>query len=480
MAASCDFRRRENRLAADFAAQADKSNSMKIGIVGAGMSGLTLAHRLGASGHQVTVLEQANQPGGLATYHDHEFFVFDRFYHVILPTDRYLLSFIEEIGLRERMSWRKTLTGFFVDRSIHSVSNAIEYIKFPPLSLWSKFRLAFTILYCSRIDNWRRLEKIKVEDWLVKLSGRATYEKLWKPLLLAKLGENYRRVSAVFIWTYIKRMFSARDKSASEEQMGYVRGGYKTVFDRVLELVGKSGGRVEFGTTVSRICASTMQGIDIHTDRGIENFDKVVFTGPVNVLQKVADPNLIEIEHSGRDVEYLGVVCMALITTREVTPFYVLNVADDRIPFTGVIGMSSLVDADDTSGLYLTYLPKYILSTGEDLQRPDDELREEFLTGLRLIYPDLKDSEIVGAEIHRAAKVQPLQVIDFSQLIPHQQTIHPDFFVLNTAQFVKNTLNNNEVVRAVESFYERHGSKLNVAPQSGTDESTDGAQREIA
>lgn len=443
------------------------------------MSGLALAQRLCGAGHDVAVFERAAQPGGLATYQDHGAFVFDRFYHVILPTDRFLISFINEIGLGERLSWSKTLTGFFVDRKVHSVSNALEFLKFPPLSLWGKFRLAFTILYCSRVSDWQRLEKITVEDWLIKLSGRATYEKLWKPLLLAKLGENYRRVSAVFIWTYIKRMFSARDTSASREQMGYVRGGYKTVFDRLEELIGDAGGKLNYGVTVSAIRSSDDGGIEILTDHGAEQFDKVVFTGPVNVMQQVVDSQLVAVEHSGKEVEYLGVLCMALITTRALTPFYVLNIADDRIPFTGVVGTSTIVELDDTNGKYLTYLPKYILSTDAELQRPDNELQQEFLEGIRLIFPDLGDEDIVSSSIYRAIKVQPLQVLDFSARVPRQETLHPDFFVLNTAQFVNNTLNNNEVVRAVDEFFARFADSLGSAPQRGASGETE-KQRQSA
>ena len=73
---------------------------MNVGIVGGGLSGLALALRLGKMGHRVEVLEQAAQPGGLATWQDHGDFVFDRFYHVILPTDRELISFIDELGLQ--------------------------------------------------------------------------------------------------------------------------------------------------------------------------------------------------------------------------------------------------------------------------------------------------------------------------------------------------------------------------------------------
>ncbi len=443
---------------------------MKVGIIGAGITGLGLAQRLTREGHSVTVFEREEQPGGLATFQDHGEFIFDRFYHVILPTDRYLISFIEDIGLGDELCWGTTLTGFFVDRQTYSVSNALEYLKFPPLSLWSKMRLAYTILYCSRIDDWKRLEQITVEDWLLRLSGRATYEKLWKPLLLAKLGENYRRVSAVFIWSYIKRMFSARDKSASREQMGHVRGGYKTVLDRLEETIVQGGGAINLGVTVKRVSAAAECGVEISHDRGTDHFDKVVFTGPVNILQQIVDPALVDVRGSGKNVEYLGVLCMALVTRVPLTPFYVLNIADEQVPFTGVIGMSTVVDTGETAGLYLTYLPKYMLSTDAEMRQPEEKVREEFLHGLRIIYPDLDDADIVSARIHRAVKVQPLQVLNFSEIVPKTATLHPDFFVLNTAQFVNNTLNNNEVIRAVDTFVVQYRDALARDPATSAEQ----------
>ena len=431
---------------------------MKIGIIGAGLSGLALATKLASKGHQLTVFERDTQPGGLATYEDHGPFVFDRYYHVILPSDRYLLGFLRDIGLADKLRWETTLTGFFVEEKMYSMSSTLEFLKFPPLSLWSKFRLAMTILYCSRINNWRRLEKITVEDFLLRHSGRTTYEKMWKPLLLAKLGENYRRVSAVFIWTYIKRMFSARDSSASKEQMGHVHGGYKTVFDKLEQVIAGQGGQLRLGAAVEKIVPGKQgAGVDVVTDTSTEHFDKVIFTGPVNILEKVADPGLVSVEESGRDVEYLGVLCMALVTRKPLTEFYILNIADERIPFTGVVGMSNIMDSDETAGLHLTYLPKYVLSTDDELKRPEEDLRDEFLRGLRIMFPDLGADDIVSSRIHRAFKVQPLQVLDFSQYIPKSATQHPDFFVHNTAQFVNNTLNNNEVIRAVNAFLDKHG-----------------------
>jgi protoporphyrinogen oxidase len=301
-----------------------------------------------------------------------------------------------------------------------------------------------------------------VEDFLVRHSGRATFEKFWKPLLLAKLGENYRRVSAVFIWTYVRRLFSARDAAAQKESLGYVSGGYRTVFGRLIERIRGAGGELRLGTGVDAVRPHAAGGLEVAARGAAEAFDKVIFTGPVDVLRATADPALVQVPAQG-DVEYLGVLCMALLTRKPFCPYYVLNIADERVPFTGIIGMSSLVDTDETAGLHLTYLPKYVLSDDPALRRSDAEVTAEFMGGFRRMFPDFPESEIAGVHLNRAVKVQPLQVLGYSGLVQPPRTRHPDFYVVNTAQFASNTLNNNEVIRNVNDFLDRYGDEFRSA-----------------
>jgi protoporphyrinogen oxidase len=433
---------------------------MNIGIIGGGLMGLALAQRLSGTGHTVTVFERDRQLGGLATYHDYGPFFWDRFYHCILPSDTHLIGFLRDVGLGDQLRWTRTLTGFYVDQKFYSVSSGLEFLRFPLVGLFGKLRLTLTILYCSRLNDWRRLEKIPVEEWLVKACGRATYEKLWKPLLLAKLGEHYRRISAVFIWSYIKRLFAARDATAQTEHLGYVSGGYKAVFHRLEALIRAAGGDIQTGVSVTRIAPCPDEGLSVEYDQRRAHFDKVICTSPVNVLLQIAAPELLRLASAGGTVEYLGVICMVLVTRRPLVPYYVVNIADPRIPFTGIIGMSNLVSPQKLGGFHLTYLPKYVLSDDPLLRQPDEAVRTRFLAGLRLMFPDLKLEDVVGVHINRAMKVQPLQVLHYSRLVPQVATAHEDFFVLNTSQFVNCTLNNNEVIRVVDDFLTAYGSGL--------------------
>jgi len=433
---------------------------LHVGIVGGGIMGLALAQRLSARGLKVTVFERDSQLGGLSTYQNYGRFWWDRFYHVILPSDAHLIRFLHDIGLGDQIHWRPTRTGIYVDEHFYSLSNTVEMLKFPLIGIIGKMRLAFSVLYCSRIRDWKPLEGMSVEDWLRRMCGRRTYEKFWKPLLLAKLGEQYKRVSAVFIWTYIKRIFSARDAGAQREQLGHVSGGYRTVIARLEQMIQASGGTVKVGAVVTAIEECPEGGIWIEEQGTREHFDKVICTSPVDVLRRLTGGKFVHIEQSGGKIEYLGVVCLVLITRRPITPFYVLNIADSRIPFTGVIGMSTVVSTDETAGLYITYFPKYILSDDPFLRQDEDAIREQFLKGITNLYPDLTDQDIVSSHVHRAIKVQPLQVLHYSRLVSTVTTEHDDFFVLNTSQFVNSTLNNNEVIRAVDEFMGQHGSRV--------------------
>lgn len=420
---------------------------------------MALAYRLGKDGQQVTVLEADSQLGGLATWHDFGGFDWDRFYHVILPTDRYLIPFVSEIGLADQLEWRRTYTGFFVDRTLHSVSSRMEFLRFPLLSLLSKARLAWTMVYCSRIDDWQSLEKETVESFLLRTSGRETYEKLWKPLLLAKLGENYRRVSAVFIWSYIKRLFSARDKSANAEQLGHVTGGYKMIFDRLADHIRSFGGDIRLRAVVSSVRRSEGGRLQVETDTGRNEFDHVICTSPVPVMRRIVAPELLRVS-GDRDIEYLGVVCPVIVSRKPLVPFYVVNIADAAIPFTGMIGMSTVIDVKNTGGRYLTYLPKYVLSSDGYLEYSDARIKAEFMAGIDRMLPDFDMSCIESVHVNRAIKVQPLQVLEYSKLVPQVRTDHPGLFVLNTSQFIHSTLNNNEVIGSVNRFHAEYRAAM--------------------
>ena len=208
------------------------------GIVGGGMLGLTLAHRFARHGDAVTIFEAAPCLGGLASAWSLDGVVWDRHYHVTLLSDTHLRALLSELGLEQDMKWVETRTGCYSGGQLHSVSNSLEFLRFPPLALIDKLRLGATILYGSKVRNWQRLENVPVEQWLTTWSGRRTFERFWLPLLRAKLGESYRESSAAFIWATIQRLYAARRTGLKKEMFGYVPGGYARILERFAEALG--------------------------------------------------------------------------------------------------------------------------------------------------------------------------------------------------------------------------------------------------
>ena len=205
------------------------------------MLGLTLAMRMAKQGHDVTLIEAADRLGGLASVWELGDITWEKHYHVILMSDDRLRKLLAEIGLTDELKWVETKTGFYTNDKLYSMSDTAEFLKFPPLTLIEKLRLGGTIFYASKIKNWRRLEKIAVADWLKRWSGKGTFEKIWKPLLNAKLGDSYKKTAASIIWAHISRMYKARRTGLKKEMFGYVSGGYRRIIERLEEVLDELG-----------------------------------------------------------------------------------------------------------------------------------------------------------------------------------------------------------------------------------------------
>jgi protoporphyrinogen oxidase len=220
------------------------------GIIGGGMMGMTLALRLAQRGDKVTIFETSDKAGGLTSSWTMDEVVWDKYYHVILMSDLNTRKILREIGLEIDCNWVETKTGFYSDGKLYSMSNLVEFFKFPPINLIDKFRLGLTIFAASKIKNWHKLENIHVTDWLTKWSGKRVFEKIWLPLLKAKLGENYKNTSAAFIWATIQRMYAARKSGLKKEMFGYVSGGYERINTEFAKHLQRMGVEFRYDTKV--------------------------------------------------------------------------------------------------------------------------------------------------------------------------------------------------------------------------------------
>lgn len=423
------------------------------GIIGGGIMGMTLALRLNLKGYKVTIFESGEKPGGLTSSWEMDGVVWDRFYHVILMSDLNTRRLIEEIGLGQDLRWVETKTGFYSGGKIFSMSNLIEFLRFPPISLIEKIRLGLTIFIASKITRWKRLEKIYVADWLVRLSGRRVFEKIWLPLLQAKLGDNYKNTSAAFIWSTIQRMYAARKSGLKKEMFGYVSGGYDIINKKLTQHLLDLGVDFKLNSSVSKVLKEKDGLLTMELYGGkTYSFDYIIST--LSPLQSVrlAESLLPEEKEKHLKIKYLGVICPSILLSKPVSPYYVTNIIDTWTPFTGIIEMTALINRnEELKGRNLVYLPKYVESDHPLLSADDSVIKELFLGAFFKMYPHISERDILFFGVSRARIVLALPTIDYSINLPDIMTSIEHFYIVNSAHIINGTLNVNETIKVAES-----------------------------
>lgn len=441
---------------------------------------MTLALRLAEAGKSVTLFESAQSLGGLAGAWSLGDVVWDKHYHVTLLSDTSTRSLVCELGLVEEFEWVETRTGFYTDGKLLSMSNTLEFLRFPPLGLLDKLRLGGTIFYASRIKRWKRLERVPVADWLRRWSGKRTCEKIWLPLLRSKLGESYREVSAAFIWATIARMYAARRTGLKREMFGYVKGGYARVLEAFAATLLEKGVRIRCGQTLKSV-----EETDAHTagaqssgslrltfaDETLEEFDNVVLTVPAPVAARICDGLSKSERELLAGVRYQGIICASLLLKKPLSPFYVTNITDRDVPFTAVIEMSALVKREHFGGGALVYLPKYVASDDSAFALSDEELKEQFLRALARMYPSFDAlADVLSFKVSRVRHVFPLPTLRYSERMPPMETSIRGLHIVNSSHITNGTLNVNETIKLAERAA---ACMLSAAPRAASTNAVD-------
>jgi protoporphyrinogen oxidase len=432
-------------------------------VVGGGMLGMAVARKLLEKKLDVTILEAAPNLGGLASAWSIGNVVWDRFYHVTLLSDRYLRELLTELGLDQEINWVVTKTGFFSNGKLHSLSSSIDFLRFPILNLYQKFRLGGTIFCASKRSNWKQLEDIPVEQWLRKWSGNSTFEKIWLPLLKCKLGDAYQRTSAAFIWAYIQRMYAARRSGLKHEMFGIVDGGYNRVLNAFQCNLQNRGVNIVCGAKFSSIKSLSHNGETPAAKYLIEHesggqyatmeADKVVVTLPSVQVAKIVVPLTDHERQLHANIEYLGVLCTSLLIEKPLGGFYVTNITDAGFPITGVIEMGAMLPPSKLGGNYLVYLPQYVLSQSELFEEDDETIHQRCLRTLERMYPHFCRKEVKSIQTARARHVMSIPTLGYSRKRAPVMCESPGLFVLNSARIVDGTLNVNEILRLVDQEF---------------------------
>ncbi|MET4666423.1 NAD(P)/FAD-dependent oxidoreductase [Sphingomonas sp. PvP056] len=389
----------------------------RVVVIGAGAMGLSAAYHAARAGHQVTVVEAGQVAGGMAAHFDFGGVSIERYYHFICTPDHPTFELLKELGIAEKLQWRRTSMGQFEGGKLYRWGDPVSLLTYPRLSLMAKLRYGLFAFTSTKRDHWDALETQSARTWIERWAGRETYQKLWEPLFRLKFYEYADDVSAAWIWTRIKRIGRSRS-SIFAEKLGYLEGGTETLVDALVQQTEALGSKVVCGAAVSRVLVDNGRTVGVETVKGVFPADAVISTVPTPLISSMVPDLPVEWLARYDAIKNIGVCCLIFKLRKSVTPHFWVNITDDTIPIPGIIEFSNLRLFDNT----IVFVPYYMPISNEKWAWTDERLLDEAFAALCKINPELTPEDRIDARVARLKHAQPICEPGFAAKIPPIQT----------------------------------------------------------
>lgn len=250
---------------------------MKIGIIGAGFTGLAAAYNLSKKDHKVTVFEAHDRPGGLAAgFKDKNWdWALEHHYHHLFTSDHAIQNLAREVDHQINYSRPKTST--LINGKILQLDSPLSLLSFSELPLLDRIRTGFVLAFLRVTPFWKPLERVTAKQFIIRWMGHRSWEILWEPLFTGKFHTFASQIPASWFWARIKK------RSAN---LGYPKGGFLSLAKAIASKISEQGGSLHYNTTISEISDSS-EGIRITTEGKLYTFDKVICTLPTPLFLKI-------------------------------------------------------------------------------------------------------------------------------------------------------------------------------------------------
>ncbi len=392
----------------------------KIAIIGAGYAGMSAAYDLAKAGHQVTIYEANEYPGGLAAgfKEPHWDWSVDQFYHHWFASDKHMMGIINELELSKKVLFPRPFTVMYHKNKWYPFDSIIKAILFPGLGWgFNKIRFGFVGLYLRLTKNWQALEKVTVDKWMRKWAGDKVYELMWEPLMIGKFGERYaKQVSMAWMWARIH---------ARTTQLGTYQGGFQAFANDFSKALTEMGVKIKYQTFVKRIQPEEDGKQKVVTSSGAEKYDQTLVTISPAIFSKMTPKLPKDYLNKLLELKSMGAVVMTLSLKNKISEkgYYWYNLPKDAgFPFLALVEHTNYVSSEHFGGDNILYCGDYIETDHEYMSMSNEDLLKKFIHGIQRINPNFTEDWINKVWVYKADYAQPIPFVNHSRNVPTIQT----------------------------------------------------------
>ena len=416
-------------------------------IVGAGFTGLAAAYELSKNGIPVTVLEQEAEIGGLARAFNINGQKVEQFYHHWFNNDVHVIDLINELGLGDHLEYSPTRTGVYMSNNFYHLSTPLDVLRFKPLPFWDRIRLGLLVVKARRVKDWKPLESITAQEWLMDLCGPNVYRVVWEPLLRGKFGPVASEVSAVWFWNKLVLRGGSRNKVGAETLV-YYRDSFSSLAAELEKTIESAGGQILTDTPAEGLTIQNGRVTGISTPNGPISASAVIATTAPEIVAGLI-PTGVNDEYVKqlRKIRYLANLCLVLELKHSLSDIYWLNINDPDFPFIGVIEHTNFQNMDTCGNRHIIYLSKYLPETSELYLMSEEDIFEFAFSHIQRMFPDFDRSWVYRYHVWKARWAQPVTVCHYSRMIPSQEAPIGGLYLANMAQIYPQDRGTNYAVQ---------------------------------
>lgn len=443
---------------------------MKIGIVGAGITGIGAAVQLARKGHEVVLYEKEGDIGGLARAMllDDEYV--ERYYHFMMSADTAILDLIREMGVEDELNWVETETQFYANGKMYGFTSPVDLLKFGAIGLADRFRFIATMLYLTKFaGSWSKMEDRLACEFLPKWAGRDTWDVIFKPMFGMKFGKLTSEMSMAWMWARSRMIKQYREKGVASERRAWIKGSMKVLLDACRKWFDENGVTVKCHEPAARIVVEDGRCVGVVDDEGEERrFDRVLYTAPSLALKEMmpeVEGAYFDLIHNQR---YFGVTCVVMALDAPLSDHFWTYVSDPRVPFVGVIDYASFTCYEGKVGQNVIYIPYYSLPDEAPYTTDDDALIEDYTRALGIVFPGFDKSKIRDARVMRDPNAAIVCTGRYSERIPGLKSPIDGFYFANLSQIYPQdrgmSIGLNLANYAVEAVHEDKDVEMSFVP----------------